>query len=323
MLIDGGWARRAGPNTPDDITAAAPSIDLPHVLEHAKQKKVKLWLWSHWTSVDKQIDQAFPLYEKWGIAGVKVDFMDLDDQEMVAWYRRVLRKAAEHHLMIDFHGAYKGDGIERTYPNLLTREGVLGLEYNKWSARVTPEHDCTLPFTRMLAGPMDYTPGGFANAAPAEFVARNSRPMVQGTRAHQLALFVVFESHLQMVADYPERYRGEPDFEFLRRVPASWDETRVLTGRPMESIAIARRNGADWFLGALTAREGRSLDVPLDFLADGPFVAEVFADAPDAEAHPTRTAIRREAVTRSSALSLRLAPGGGAAVWIHPREIDK
>ncbi len=243
MLIDAGWAARRGRGTPDDITAVNPALDMPELLRHAKERNVKLWLWAHWTSVDRHMDEAFPQFERWGVAGVKIDFMDRDDQVMVAWYRKVLQKAAEHHLMIDFHGAYKPDGIERTYPNLLTREGVMGLEYLKWSARVTPVYNCTLPFTRMLAGPMDYTPGGFLNVTREAFVPRNRQPMVMGTRAHQLALYVVFESHLQMVSDYPERYRGanEKDFAFVRAVPASWDETRVLAGRPMEFIALARR----------------------------------------------------------------------------------
>ena len=151
-----------------------------------------VWLWSHWTDVDRQIDEAFPLYEKWGIAGVKIDFMDRDDQWMVDFYHRVARKAAEHHLMVDFHGAYKPDGLSRTWPNVLTREGVLGLEYNKWSARVTPDHNVMLAFTRLLAGPMDYTPGGFHNATRRNSCHATLQPMVMGTRAHQTALFVVY-----------------------------------------------------------------------------------------------------------------------------------
>jgi alpha-glucosidase len=231
----------------------------------------------------------------------------------------VLTKAAEHHLMIDFHGAYKPDGIERTYPNLMTREGVMGLEYLKWSARVTPVYDCTLPFTRMLAGPMDYTPGGFLNVTREAFVPRSRQPMVMGTRAHTLALFVVFESHLQMVADYPERYRGEKDFAFLRAVPASWDETHVLSGRPMQFIAVARRSGEEWFLGCLTDWDARDLELPLGFLGDGQWVADVYADAPDASKHPTHTMIDTKDVDHTTTLRLRLAPGGGAAVRIHPR----
>ena len=320
MLIDAGWAARRGRPTPDDITAVNPAIDMPGLLRHAKARNVKLWLWAHWTSVARHIDEAFPLFERWGIAGMKIDFMDRDDQVMVDWYHRVLKKAAVHHLMIDFHGAYKPDGIERTYPNLMTREALMGLEYLKWSARVTPVYNCTLPFTRMVAGPMDYTPGGFLNVTREEFVPRNRQPMVMGTRAHQLALFVVFESHLQMVADYPERYRGEgeKDFAFLRAVPASWDETRVLGGRPMQFIAIARRSGDEWFLGCLTDWDSRDLELPLEFLHDGRSVAEIYADAADAGEHPTHTTIQKKDVGRATKLRLHLAAGGGAAVRIRP-----
>ena len=174
------------------------------------------------------MDQAFPLFEKWGIAGVKIDFMNRDDQWMVDFYHRVVETAAAHHLMIDFHGAYKPDGLRRTWPNLITREGVMGKEYLKWSARTTPTHNATLPFTRMLAGPMDYTPGAFGNSNRENFVARNFMPMGLGTRAHELALYVVFESPFEMVSDYPEHYQGQKAFDFIKQVPATWDEVRVL-----------------------------------------------------------------------------------------------
>jgi alpha-glucosidase len=317
MLIDEGWAmRRGGTMQDDDITAVNPSLDMPEILQHARSKNVKIWLWTHWIPVDRQMDRAFPLFERWGVAGVKIDFMERDDQAMVDFYHRALKKAAQHHLMVNFHGAYKPDGIERTYPNLLTREAVMGTEYLKSTARVTPEYDCTLPFTRMLAGPFDYCPGGFQNATREEFEPRGSRPMVLGTRAHQLALYVVFQSHLQMVSDYPERYKGEQDFTFIRQVPATWDETRVLGGRPMKSIALARRSGGDWFIGCLTDWDERDLELSLDFLAPGPHVAEIYADAPDAEKHPTHTTIRRQDVDRASRLKVHLAPGGGAALRI-------
>ncbi len=182
MLIDAGWAAADPSATPDrprqaDITHVAPNIDMPELLRYAKEKNVKLWLWAHWTSVDKYMDQAFPLFEQWGVAGVKIDFMNRDDQWMVDWYRKVVVAAAEHHLMIDYHGAFKPDGLRRTYPNLMTREGVMGKEYLKVTARVTPAHNATLPFTRMLAGPMDYTPGAFNNVTPEHFMPRHFMPM--------------------------------------------------------------------------------------------------------------------------------------------------
>jgi alpha-glucosidase len=318
MLIDEGWALRGGIGNRADITKNNPEMDLPELLRYAKEKNVRLWLWAHWTEVDKYMEEAFPLYEKWGIAGVKIDFMDRDDQAMVNWYRRVLKSAAEHHLMVDFHGAFKPDGVRRTYPNLLTREGVMGAEYNKWSARETPAHNCTLPFTRMLAGPMDYTPGGFLNTTAAQFSPRGDEPMVMGTRAHQLALFVVFESELQMVADTPDHYRGERDFEFVRKVPASWDETHYITGQPMEYIALARRSGDDWYVGAITNWDARELEIPSSFLGSGKYSAEIYSDAPDAATKPTHTTIETRSVDRNTLLKLHLAPGGGAAIRIVP-----
>ena len=285
MLIDAGWAKPtpgAKPGDyadPADITQFNPKVDIPELLRYAKEKNVRIWLWSHWTSIDKYMDQAFPLFEQWGVAGVKIDFMNRDDQWMVDWYRRVVEKAAEHHLMIDYHGAFKPDGLRRTYPNLMTREGVMGKEYSKWSARVTPVHNTTLPFTRMLAGPMDYTPGAFNNTNLENFVARNVMPMSLGTRAQELALYVVFESPLEMVSDYPEQYKGQKAFDFIKQVPATWDEVHVIDGFPMRYITLARRSGKDWYVGSLTNWEERNTKVPLDFLGDGKYVAEIYADA--------------------------------------------
>jgi alpha-glucosidase len=318
MLIDAGWALKPKDDPVADITKSSSDVDLPELFRYAKERNVRIWLWAHWTSVDRYMDEAFPLFEKWGVAGVKIDFMDRDDQWMVDFYRRVLQKAAEHHLMIDFHGAFKPDGVRRTYPNLVTREGVMGLEYSKWSARIDPPHNTTLPFTRMLAGPMDYTPGGFRNRNRDQFVPQRIRPMVLGTRAHELALFVVFESPFEMVADYPEAYKGQRDFDFIRQVPTVWDETRVLNGRPMQFISIARRSGKDWFLGNITNWDSRELKVPLSFLPDGKYIAEIYADAHDVAKDATHTTFQKRPVDRNTVLNLTLGSGGGNAIWIHP-----
>lgn len=324
LVVDEGWARPLHEGTVGeivhmaDITRTSTDIDMPELLRYAKEKNVRLWLWAYWGAVDRYMEDAFALYEKWGIAGVKIDFMQRDDQDMVAFYRRVAASAAQHHLMVDFHGAYKPDGIQRTWPNLITREGVMGLEYSKWSALTNPIHNTTLPFTRMLAGPMDYTPGGFLNATREQFIPRMVEPMVLGTRAHQLALYVVFESPLQMVSDFPERYQGEKDFDFIREVPTTWDETHVLDGRPMEFISIVRRNGSDWYLGAISNWDPRDLDLDLSFLSTGQYIAEIYADAPDAGVNPTHTNRSTVSVTRSTHLKLHLASGGGAAIRIRP-----
>ncbi|HEV2134408.1 MAG TPA: glycoside hydrolase family 97 protein [Terracidiphilus sp.] len=321
MLIDAGWAQGAKPGeygAPVDITKVNPAVDMPELLRYAKERNVKLWLWSHWTSVDKYMDQAFPLYEKWGIAGVKIDFMDRDDQWMVDWYKRVVENAAAHHLMIDFHGAFKPDGLRRTWPNLMTREGVMGKEYLKWSARVTPAHNATLPFTRMLAGPLDYTPGAFGNSNLKDFVARQVEPMSLDTRAQELALYVIFESPLEMVSDYPEHYEGQPGFDFIKRVPATWDAVHAIGGMPMKWISLARRSGNDWYVGSITNWSPRNIEVPLSFLGDGKYEAEIYADAPDAGEEATHVAISHEAVDRTTVLHVHMASGGGNAIWIHP-----
>jgi alpha-glucosidase len=323
MLIDAGWAL-ANRKAPDDYAAVAditkvdPNVDMPELLSYAKEKHVGIWLWSHWTSVDKYMDQAFPLFEKWGVAGVKIDFMNRDDQQMVAWYRHVAELAAQHHLMLDFHGAFKPDGLRRTWPNVMTREGVMGKEYLKWSARTSPVHNTTLPFTRMLAGPMDYTPGAFGNVTRGEFVPRDKEPMAPNTRAHELALYVVLESPLQMVSDYPEHYAGQHDFEFIKQVPTTWDEVRVIAGRPMENVTIARRSGKDWYVGSITNWDARTVKVPLSFLSDGKYVAEVYADAADAGTNATHTEFSKQEVGRSTVMEVRMVSGGGNAIWIHP-----
>jgi len=326
MLIDAGWALAPDRKGPEDysrladITHVSPNIDMPELLRYAKEKNVKIWLWAHWTSVDKYMDQAFPLFEKWGVAGVKIDFMNRDDQWMVDWYRKVVAAAAEHHLMIDYHGAFKPDGLRRTYPNLMTREGVMGKEYLKFTARVTPAHNATLPFTRMLAGPMDYTPGAFNNTRLEHFAPRNFMPMGLNTRAQELALYVVFESELEMVSDYPEAYSGQKEFDFIKRVPCTWDEVRSIGGMPMQWITLARRSGNDWYVGSLTDWVARDVKVPLSFLGDGKYVAEIYADAPDATEEPAHTILTRQTVDRTTVLDVHMVSGGGNAMWIHPVE---
>jgi len=314
MLVDAGWYPSKEYTDLGNILTYVPGVNVPEIIAYGKQKGVKVLLWLYWGAIDRQMDAALDLYAKWGAAGIKVDFMNRDDQEMVNFYERLARKTAEHHLVLDYHGAYKPTGLRRTYPNLLTREGIMGLEYNKWSSRVTPEHDVTIPFTRMLAGPMDYTPGCFNNATREQFKPRNLDPMCQGTRAHQLAMYVVFESPLVMLSDYPEIYDHNPGMEFLDKVPTVWDETKVLNGEPSKYITIARRHGSDWFLGAMTNWDSRDLGIPLSFLGAGEFEAQIFADGADADKVATSVAISKKAVKAGDKLALHLAPGGGAGV---------
>jgi alpha-glucosidase len=310
-LFDDGWS------TQEDILHAIAGISIPDLVSYGREKGVKILLWMPWKAVGKQMDDAFPLYEKWGVAGVKVDFMNRDDQEMVSFYDRVIKKASQHHLTVDFHGAYKPTGLRRTYPNLLTREAVMGIEYSLWSNRVTPEHDVTIPFTRMLAGPLDYAPGAFRNAARQSFHPREDEAVSQGTRAHQLALYVAFESPLAMVWGYPEAYENQPGMEFLEVVPTTWDESRVLEGEVGKYIALARQKDKAWYLGAMTNWDAREIEIPLTFLGAGEYDAQIFADGPKANGDATQLEVSTRRVNATSKLMMRMAPGGGfAAIFI-------
>jgi len=255
-LIDEGWYKGSfeGP-APADVTVPKPEVDIPGVVKYGAERGVGVWVWLQWKQLERQLDAAIPLYASWGIKGIKVDFLDRNDQEMVAFYHRLLKKAAEHHLMVDLHGAYPPDGLARTWPNFVTQEGVLGVEYNKFGTRITASHTVTLPFTRGLLGPMDYTPGGFRALPPAEFATqvRSPRPYVMTTRGHGMAMYLVYDSPFVMLSDNPESYVAadgtrKEGADFLRDVPASWDETRFLAedrpvrrGGPAQGQNLVRR----------------------------------------------------------------------------------
>ena len=230
---------------------------------------------------------------------------------------RVANRAASHRLLVNFHGAYKPDGLRRTWPNIITREAVLGLEWNRLGTRCSPTHDLTLPFTRMLAGPMDYTPGAFRTALRKDFEPRAREPLAQGTRGHQLAMYVVYESPLQMLVDYPAAYRGQPGIEFLGRVPTSWEEPRVLQGSVGEFITVARRSGKEWYVGSMTDWDERELRIPLRFLGPGSYQAEVYADIQGDPAGVRRQVLR---VRSSDVVTARLASGGGHVMRIYPEK---
>jgi alpha-glucosidase len=313
MLIDGGWSQM------DDITKMNGRVDVPAVVQYAATKGVKVWVWTHYNPTLLQMGEAFPLYEKWGVAGVKIDFIQRGDQFGIQFYYDAAKLAAEHHLMLDFHGGTTPWGISRTYPNVLGYEAVLGMEYSKWSARDNPIHRTTLAFTRALNGTMDYTPGAFGNATEEEFIGRNFRPMNLSTRAHQLALYVVFFDPFQMVADAPQAYDNQPEFQFILDVPAAWDETRVLQGSPGENITVARRSGKDWYVGSITNWSPRSVTLPLDFLGGGEYIAEIYQDAKDADQHPQHVSIEEKNVRQHDILHLEVQPGGGFAIRFIPK----
>jgi alpha-glucosidase len=314
QLIDWQWY---GPfNKPEsDITKVNPAVDMDEVRRFAKDKGVKLWVWLYWSDVDRNdaYQKAFALYEQWGMVGIKIDFMDRDDQEIVNWYEKITKAAAEHHLMVNFHGAFKTSGFNRTYPNQITREGILGNEYNRWSTRVTPEHKLTLPFTRFLAGPADFTPGGFLNRQPSQFKADGKQAQVQGTRAAELALFVAYDSPLCCVCDHPDRYRGQPGTDFLKIVPTVWDETRVLDAAVGAHLVIARRSGDRWFLAAMTDSHAREISVKLDFLGRGKWNMQLWKDATDSNVNAAHIGTEQRALRSGQNLKVQLAPAGGCA----------
>jgi len=330
QLVDWYWygppfkvmLKEADPNA--DITKSNPDINIPELVRYAAAKNVRLILWLHWKHADRQMDEAFALYEKWGIAGVKIDFMMRDDQEMVNFYHRAVKKAAKHHLLVDFHGAHKPDGFSRTYPNLITREGVLGNEWNKWSARVTPDHCLTLPFTRMLAGPIDFTPGGFLNVRKDDFkfgkMGADAGPVyVMGTRCFQLAMLVVYDSPLQVLCDSPYNYRhSSTGLDFLKIVPTTWDQTKVLNAQVGDFITIARRKGDEWFVGSMTDWTPRSLDIPLGFLGESKYEAVIWTDANDADVSPQHLIRQNMIVTAKDKITVKMAPAGGQAIHLKP-----
>lgn len=314
MTIDAGWSG-------EDITVCRDNVNVPEVVEYAKSKGVKVFIWAYSKYVWNQMDIAFPLYEKWGVAGIKIDFIERDDQPAIDFYYRVAEKAAQHKLMIDYHGATKTWGLQRTYPNVVGYEGIIGMEQSKAGVRDNPENRITIAFTRMLGGLADFTPGGFNNVRRDQFDAiMDGRPMVVGSRAHHLALFVVMESPYQMVSDWPEAYRNDPSFAFIRKVPASWDKTVALNGLPGEYITIARKRGNDWYLGALNSRETRSFDISLDFLEPGSYQAEIYADTPDTARDPKQVSIKTIRVKAGGKMKINMAPDGGVA--IHFKKIN-
>ncbi|HEX3007656.1 MAG TPA: glycoside hydrolase family 97 protein, partial [Bacteroidales bacterium] len=261
VVLDEGWYKLG------NLMELVPEINMEEIISYANQKKVGIILWVVWKTLDDQLQPALDQFQKWGVKGIKVDFMQRDDQWMVNYYYRIAREAAKRKMLVDFHGAYKPCGLNREYPNVITSEGVKGLENNKWSLDITPEHDVTLPFTRMWAGPMDFTPGAMINATKEDFRPIFNTPMSQGTRCHQLAMYAIFESPLQMLADNPTHYNKEPEcLQFLSKVPSVWDVTVPLQAKVGDYIAVARKKGAEWYVGAMTDWDARELIIDLSFL---------------------------------------------------------
>jgi alpha-glucosidase len=302
----------AAPHPDTNILIPRADIDLPRILEYANEKGVGIRFWVHWKPLSEHLEEAFAQYEKWGIRGLMVDFMDRDDQEMIEWQEKCLQAAARHKLHIQFHGSHKPTGEQRTYPNLFNREGVLNLEYLKWTDLCTPAHSVNVAYTRLLTGPVDYHLGGFQSVTREKFKSLDLRPVIMGTRCNQLALYVIFENPMPMLADVPSAYEGQPGFEFLVDVPTTWDETRFVAGEMGEYLIVARRKGDAWYLGGITNWDERELSLPLKFLPEGNFKITHFADV-EAE-KPNELVKTSRSVTSSDALDVALVSGGGVVV---------
>ncbi|MGX5690470.1 glycoside hydrolase family 97 protein [Arcticibacter tournemirensis] len=307
VILDEGWCDTR------DLMKQAPGIDIEELANYAKSKNVDLILWTSWLVLDKQLDMALDQFAKWGIKGIKVDFMQRDDQDMVNYYETVSKAAAKRKMLVDFHGAYKPTGWIRTYPNVMTSEGVLGNEISKFAGSIDPDHTATLPFTRMAAGPMDFTPGGMLNVQKKAWSANPAEPMTLGTRCNQMAMYVIYESPLQMLCDIPTHYYKEPEcMKFLSAVPVEWAETVPLEAKVGDYVAMARkaRNG-DWYLGAMTDWTPRNLKVNLSFLGDGKYTMHIWKDGPNADRNAKDFLMETVEVDKSSAVDMKLFAGGG------------
>jgi alpha-glucosidase len=304
-----------GPNA--DPSKTISTIDMKQICDYAKSKGVGIRVWVHWQALYPVLDKAFAQYEKWGISGMMVDFMDRDDQQMIRIQEEILQKAAKHHLHIQFHGSSKPSGLHRMYPNEFTREGTRNYEAYKWDTTMSASHDIAMPFTRMLAGATDYHLGGFRSVPQAKFKIHYRSPMVTGTRCHMLGMYVVLESYLAMVCDYPQAYEGQPGFDFIQKLPTTWDETRVPDAVINEHVTIARRNNGEWFIGSITNNKPRAEDLKLDFLGSGTYMADIYTDAADTDTNPNNLKKETRAVTGKDVLRLNIAANGGAVVRIY------
>ena len=312
IILDDGWSKRG------NLLEVNPDLDMNELTAYARRKNVGLILWTSWKTLNDQLVPALDQFEKWGIKGIKVDFMQRSDQPMINYYHKICGEAAKRHMLVDFHGDQKPATMMRTWPNLINTEGVRGMEWSKWSWESEPEHNVSLPFTRMFLGPMDFTPGAMRNATKSTFAPINHQPMALGTRCQQLAMYVVYDAPLEMLSDSPSNYLREPEaMEFLAAVPTEWDDTRVLDARISDYIVVARRNGNDWYVGAMTDWTPRDLELDFSFLPAGNFTMTSYQDGANADRNASDYKMTTTQVSRTTRLKIHLAPGGGWAARIH------
>jgi alpha-glucosidase len=306
IMMDAGWSNYK------NLFDINPAINMDTLSSYAKSKNIKISMWTLCSTLDRQLDSALTQFNNWGVDFIMTDFMDRDDQKMVDFYTRIAKACAEHKIMIMFHGAYPPKGFNRTWPNAITREGVLGSEYNIWSDKPSPKHDLTLPFTRMLAGPMDYEPGLLDNATKEQFKPIDKKVMSQGTRCHQLAMFVVYDSPMQIFSGNPSQGLLEPEFmNLLGSIPTTWDETQILEAEVSDYIITARKKDNDWYIGGMTDWTSREFTLPLDFLDDGNYDAELCVDGINADSYASDYLIKKFVFKKGEPLKIKMAQGGG------------
>jgi len=309
IILDEGWTKST-----TNIKESNPDLNLQELIAYGKTKNVDIILWCLWNPLDAEMDAILDLYAKWGAKGIKVDFMARSEQYMVNFYERAAKACADRKLLIDFHGAFKPSGMGRAYPNIINHEGVKGMENTKWSKDITPEHDVTLCFTRMLAGPMDFTPGSMTNKNEKDYSVSFSHPMSLGTRCHQIAMYVCYDSPLQMLCDNPSNYYREAEStSFISKMPTVWDDTKILDAKVGDYILTARQKGNNWYLGAMTDWTARSLNVDFSFLGEGTYEIEIMQDGLNAEVSCNDYKRIVKQVTKADKLKIDLAKGGGWA----------
>jgi alpha-glucosidase len=309
--IDAGWSDW------NDLSKINPKFDLQRLLRYSKAKQKRVFLWCPAATLCKRLEEHLATFEKWGVAGLKVDFFDWigsDNQLVVNEYLRIAAAAARHHLLLEYHGPSKPTAVCRAYPNVLTREAVLGSEFCGWSDMVSPENDVTIPFIRTLAGPFDYSPGAMRNASKKHFRPIRDLPMTQGTRCHQMAMFVVYYSPLQFLVDVPTNYAREPVcLAFLAAIPTTWDKTLPLGGKIGQYVTVARRKADTWYVGSMTNWDERTLDIRCDFLDKKTYRAEIFQDGINANANAIDWRKIARTVSSNDVVTIHLAKGGG---WV-------
>jgi len=306
IIIDEGWS--------DDHDLNISKLDVQAIVDYGKQKNVGVILWSTWYAITRDADALFAKFSKMGVKGFKIDFIDRDDQKAVSSLYSLAQIAADHRMLVDYHGMYKPSGMQRTYPNVINCEGVKGLENMKWGTDNQPGYDVSIPFIRMMAGPMDYTPGGMRNATKEAFRPVNANPMTQGTRSHQLAMYTIFEAPLQMLSDNPTIYmREQESTDFMAAVPTTFDATVALDGKVGDFVSIARRKGNTWFAGVMTNWNAREITMDLSFLGAGNYKAILFEDGVNANRDATDYIRKEITVTAKDELTIKMTSGGGWA----------